>query len=557
MDKKKTAKKRLRVFQSSQISYLAAVILLFLLCGSVAAFEIQTGNEDIRLNWDNTFRYNLGYRVTDPSDEILKNVNMDDADRNFDKGIVSNRLDILSELDLVYKSRYGFRISAAGWYDNAYEDSNLDNNSVATSNHMSGGVPALGLNDYTKFYSRGPQGEILDALVFGKVNVGSIPVNLRFGRSAIVWGETLLGGIHNIGYAQVPLDSQKSYSVPGAEVKELYRPIFNAFAQAMLTSNFSIAAQWMLEWQPTRFAEAGSYYSTTDIAFSGGETLISGPIRFRHGADVQPDGRGDYGVMARWTPKCFDTNGTIGIYYRRFSDNIPQTILDVARLQYYFAYGDAIDLYGVSFNRQIAEASIGAELSYRVNMPLVSDTGITFGVRPREGQLFGARGKTWHGLVNAIIAWKPPVYTKIDNTSTAAEITWSHVDSVTQAFTSFKGRPSYTGLDRVTEHAVQAAVNFTPQWVQVFPGWDLSIPLTYKVGLYGNAAVTGGGNEHAGLYAFGLTMDGFYKYNISLKYSNYFGEHTTGPTGAFTLGSGTEASLFDRGTIQLTFKMTL
>jgi len=558
MDRKKAAKKQLRGFPGFQPGYLgSAVILLFLtLCGSVTAFEIPTGIDNIILRWDNTFRYNLGYRLTDPSDALLKNVNMDDGNRNFDKAIVSNRLDILSEFDIQYKRRYGARISAAGWYDNAYEGS-LENQSVATSNHMENGLPALGINDTTKFYHRGPNGEILDAFVFGSIDFGNVPVNMRLGRMSIVWGESLFSLTHGIGYAQVPLDALKGAAVPGVEVKELYRPVFNAYAQAQLASNLSIAAQWKLQWEPNRIPEAGSYYSSSDMLLGAGETLISGPIRFRKADDAQPTGKGDWGVMVRWSPDCFKENGAIGLYYRRLSDTSPQLILNPFMLQYYAAYGDAIDLYGISFTRQILSTSLGAEVSYRRNMPLNGDTAIS-AVRPKEGELFGPRGNTMHAVLNAIIPWSKPFdakFTRIDLATISTEVYWSRWDSVSQGYNLFKGRPSYTAMDRVTENNAGITVAFTPSWYSFLPGWDLSMPITYGAGLYGNSAVAGGGSEHAGSYSFGFVLDGFARYNFSLKYSNYFGEYDVGPTGALRTTNG--ATLFDRGTILFTFKTTL
>src|SRR5262245_51902889 len=69
-------------------------------CGNAGAFEIDTGNEDVRLRFDNTIRYNLGLRVESQDPALLGNPNIDDGDRNFKKnGIVNNRLDLLSEVD--------------------------------------------------------------------------------------------------------------------------------------------------------------------------------------------------------------------------------------------------------------------------------------------------------------------------------------------------------------------------------------------------------------------------------------------------------------------------
>ena len=53
--------------------------------GTAGAFEIDTGNPDLSLRWDNTIRYNLGYRAQSQDPAILGNPNFDDGDRNFSK----------------------------------------------------------------------------------------------------------------------------------------------------------------------------------------------------------------------------------------------------------------------------------------------------------------------------------------------------------------------------------------------------------------------------------------------------------------------------------------
>ena len=145
-----------------------AIAALFAASGAVQAFDIDTGNPDIQMRWDNTLRYNLGARAQSQDSKIIGSPNYDDGDRNFDKGsLVANRVDALSEFDFVYKRQIGFRVSGAGWYDNAY--SHLDNTNTATANTLVNGLPVAGaLSDYTKRYAKGVSGEILDA--FGFVN---------------------------------------------------------------------------------------------------------------------------------------------------------------------------------------------------------------------------------------------------------------------------------------------------------------------------------------------------------------------------------------------------
>jgi hypothetical protein len=155
--------------------------LLAGLTGGAGAFEIDSGNPDLRMRWDNTVRYNLGVRAQSQDPAILANPNSDDGDRNFSSGsLVTNRFDVLSEFDIVWRRNFGARFSAAGWYDHAYR--NLDNINTASANTLVNGLPVAGqLSSYTERYAKGPSGEWLDAFVFANFDVGSTPVSIKAG----------------------------------------------------------------------------------------------------------------------------------------------------------------------------------------------------------------------------------------------------------------------------------------------------------------------------------------------------------------------------------------
>ncbi|RKS27310.1 uncharacterized protein DUF1302 [Pseudomonas sp. WPR_5_2] len=542
------------------------VAMCAIACGSAGAVEIDTGNEDLQLRWDNTLRYNLGMRTEGQDKAILANPNNDDGDRNFDKHrLVNNRLDVLSESDLIYKGKYGARVSAALWYDAAYAG-DLDNDSVATSNHLdSNGHPATGLSRYTNRYYEGPSGEWMDAFVFGQYDLGDMPLKARLGRHTINWGESLLGAgaIHGISYGQAPLDQGKALALPGIEAKELYLPRNQISAQLQASPEWSFAAQYFFEWRPSRVPEAGSYLGFADIYQQGGESFILSPtLRATHGDDIEPRNAGDWGVMTRWSPEWLD--GTLGFYVRQFSDTLPQVILLAnAHPQYFLNYADKIDMYGISLSKQIGGVSVGADLDYRHNMPLVSSAArVTSTAQlPDDGDILGARGDTLHGVLNAIGTVSPtPLF---DSASWSTELTWSRWVSVnSDPLNLFKGSSAYkavpTNIDDVSRDAYGIAVNFTPTWYQVFPGGDLSMPVSYSQGLSGNSAVASGGNKDAGSYAVGLGLDLYSRYRFDLKYVDYFGDFSTNPlTGAALTPSGSQALLEDRGTVYFTFKTTL
>ena len=563
--------------------WLVVFLTLLMFCGRASAFEIPTGNEEYVLRWDNTLRYTVAQRLDGQNRAIVGNPNSDDGDRNFSSGIVSNRFDLLSEADMVYKKKYGIRVSGAAWYDERYADEKMQNRNVATSNYLVGsGTPAVGLNSYNTNNFSGPDGELLDAFAFANNEIEGMPLNVKIGRHTIYWGESLGAGglMHSVAYAQMPVDQAKALAMPGAEVKELFRPLNSISFQLQPTSKLSIAAQYSLQWESNKFAEAGTYLGASDVQIGGDQgSLISGfapgigYLRAVKGADIKPNDRRDWGVALRWAPELLD--GDLGFYYRNFSDKSPQlllqygvsgstvinpSIVDLSKGiigKYYLAYAQDITLYGISMSKQLLGLTVGTELSYRQNMPLVSDPVMippTADI-PGAGETGGARGETWHALVNfvGIIGPNPLFHTA----TWSMEYVWNHLDSVTQGAAVYKGRDDYHGIDKPTRNFAGGALNFTPTWFQTFPGVDFSLPLSISSGLIGNSCISGGGNKNAGSWGVGVGTDIFSKYKVDIKYVDYFGDYTTDPsTGAVKSTNGGSALLSDRGFISLTLKAT-
>lgn len=611
--------------RASKLALALAAVVAAGLAGNAGAFEFDTSNPDVKMRWDNTLRYNLGVRTQSQDQSILQNPNFDDGDRNFSNGsVVTNRFDLYSELDLVYQNKYGFRASAALWWDAAYNS--LDDTSTATANTLVNGLPVAGvLSPYTKRYAKGASGEWLDAFAFANFDIADVPVSLRAGQHTVYWGESLLlGGIvHGITYAQNSVDAWKALATPGTEAKELFRPRGGITLQLQPTTELSLAGQWFYNWQAARIPESGSYLTIQDGLNFGGDSIIVGPnpfaamvpgapalLRAWNTQAVAPSrysgSLGDWGFAARWSPAALD--GTLGFYYRNATDILPQVLLtpgvsttpvpapvctgiggsvvapgvciinpsatNVADLTqkgkfgtYSTAYGDNIHIYGLSLAKNIEGVAVSAELSYRQNMPLVSDPVVVLPaplVNPSLGQIAttavpstgtpGALGDTYHGLLNAIVLM--PKTALFDTAAVAAELTWMQWAKVTQNEAVFKGRSDYTAIDKPSKNFVGLGINVTPTWYQVWPGVDLTAPLTWNQGLSGNAAVTLGGNKNAGSWSAGVGADFYQKYRIQLTYNGYFGNYSTTATGAMDVPNGPYASLSDRGWWSFTFKTT-
>jgi len=620
MDQQQTAPNLRRGLRPTAIAVAVAAALAL---PAASAMEIDTGNDDIQMRLDNTVRLNVVQRVEAQDEAILKNPNYDDGDRNINRGRVFSRLDWLAEFDFTWKRAMGFRVSAAGWWDPAYD--RLNNASVATSNHLVNGRPALGLPGYTDRYAQGPSGEFLDVFAFGKFDIGTVPVNVKLGQTTVFWGESLLfnGAIHSVAYSQNPIDVWKGLATPGAESKELFRPRVGLNLQAQVAQDLSVMAQYFFNWQrfsnqAWRYPESGSYLSIGDAVLWGGESNITnatGSQRVWRGTDITPDeNTGNWGLAARWSPEWLD--GTLGAYYRRTYDMQPQamatpavatvpaavcsarggtpvgpttcylnprtaTLQQLTQLgkvgEYNVAFGSDIDIFGVSLSKNVGGVSVGTELSYRRNQPLLSETvtvlpaafvplvpGSIATTALPDGDTPGAKGSTMHGLVNVLgVISKTPVF---DTASWNAELTWMTWLDVEQNEAVFKGRDNYTQIDRVTKNYWGLALNFTPTWFQVLPGVDLLMPLSWSQGISGNAAITAGGQKGAGTFGIGVAADIYQKYRVDLKYVGFYGDYSTCPqvpvnvatcsAGAANIFNGTNAVLSDRDFVALTFKTT-
>jgi hypothetical protein len=541
--------------------------------GNALAFEFDTGNPDLSVRWDNTFRYNLGVRVEGRNNDIGNSAVSDEGTYSFNTGnAVTNRIDVLSELDVVWKKQYGFRVSAAGWYDAAYGDESSTNPNPPLVN-----IPSYvnrQYTSYTKKYYRGPGAELLDAFAFANFDLGTAPTSVKAGRHSLYWGESLFvnGNLHGIAYSQNPLDLQKGFATPGSEAKELFRPLGQVSAQSQITDTVSVAAQYFWQWEEFRYPEGGTYTGPVDFVFDGPQRqFLSAALGFASkGGPFEPSQSGEWGLSTRWSPAWLD--GTVGLYYRNYADKLPQTLLTQFgpnRSQYNLIYKDDIDLWGISLAKNIAGVSLGTELSYRHNTPLNSQVlGNASAAGPiARGTTPGPVGNTYHGLVNVIgIIPKTAVF---DTANYGVELTWSQWADVKSGANLFNaegfpgcvvaGQPGNKWDGCTTKNYFGLALAFTPTWFQVFPGVDFQAPLTFATGLKGNAPTVFGGNQANGNYTIGVGADIYQKYRVDLKYIDWFGRYKTGPGPngqQVTSQNGFTTLLEDRGFVSLTLKVT-
>ncbi|MGP3791532.1 DUF1302 domain-containing protein [Pseudomonas sp. B392_1p] len=581
--------KRLRVQAS-----LLAMAVAAAAAGNVHAVNLDFGNSDIQSRLDTTVRYNLGIRG-EHTDSRLKMGRAGTADPNnnavalgnnrFKKGdVLLNRLDVLSEFDFIYRDNYGFRMSAAAWYDPTY-GGGVDDPSFGDA--VSRGFFKNGkYSDYTRNYTTGPYAEVLDAFVFGTFDVGATTTSLRFGRHNIYWGNSLFPQSKQatIAYSQAPLDLQKAAYSPGLEAKELFLPQTQFTGTLQLNPELSLAWQYSLEWRRDRYPEGGTFFEYAAPAFYGADGPLIGTTKNKPGS-----GQHDWGVMATWQPEFMD-GGNMSLVFREFREKTPNPFAaDQNGLLDRVYNPKKNQLLGFALEQNIAEVNWGLELTYRKNAQLYTTvTGRLHEVAP--GMVLGfdsenaPRGDVYGIVLNAVKLL--PSTTLWDAGEIAAELAFQHLDKVTYdpalgmtaggVFTPLgggnfplEGSNSPLCADSsghpgsgdgswgcATRNSTVFSANFTPRWLQVWPGVDLSAPVFVSWGVQGNAA-TGGliGAEGQVSYSLGVQAEIYQTHTVKLAWNDSWSPiHNTYAAGGQGVTGGGTWWQNDHGWLSLSLK---
>ncbi|WP_443699772.1 DUF1302 domain-containing protein [Pseudomonas sp.] len=527
------ARKNAAVFRGERPPFALslAALMLGMIGANANAFEFDSGNPDLRVRWDNTLKYSAAWRVEGQSDKLTKgqtSLNLDDGDRNFDKGLISNRLDLLSEFDVTYQN-FGARLSGAAWYDDVY-NKKTDNNDSGRNNSLSGDdFPS----DTRELHGR--KAELLDAFIFGKGHVGDRAISGRIGQYAMQWGESLYYGANGIAGGMAPIDVAKSLSVPNTQFKELIRPVKQVSTQFELTSEVSIGAYYQFEWEANRLPASGSYFSTDDYFGDGNERMYVGSpvmpggesLAFYHGKDKDAKDSGQGCLQLRIRGESVDW----GLYAIRFHDKSPQLNVrpDFANLnpqtgkagEYYWLYPEGIEAVGGSFSLTQGDYNIAGEVSTRWHQPLASTNQRTLlageALDNGDGSLY-ATGHTLHANLSWLATLGPSVLSQ--EASFTGEFAWNRTLSVTH---------SPAALDSNADRdAWSMRTVYEPMYRQAFPGLDISVPMgiSYTHGK-SSALGTGFGVDHGGDINIGIKGNYLNSWNLGLTYTHYYGPENT------------------------------
>jgi hypothetical protein len=298
--------------------------------------DLSGKSSSFSLHLDVTLSYGARYRTDERDPAIYSHHeggtawggNGDDGNLNFDKGIVSNTPK--ATVDFSFASnpnksvRFGFFVRGSAFYDFALERDCCARTELTQE--------AL---DWA-----GSRTELLDAYAWLDFGAGEI----RVGQQVLNWGEStfIQGGISVIN----PVDVS-ALRVPGAELREAFRPQGMVWASFNLSNNISIEGFYQYEWQEIVIDPPGTYFSTNDFAGPGGEHVFLGfdtfadtgeppmfippdlasamdyPFMSVPRADtVEADDGGQYGLALRlFAPSMGGTE--FGLYYINYHSRLP------------------------------------------------------------------------------------------------------------------------------------------------------------------------------------------------------------------------------------------
>ena len=501
--------------------------------------------KNFKISWDTTVKYSNAFRVqsrsraltdSDPSVNVL-NANQDDGDRNFKGGLISNRLDILSEIDLVYKSHFGIRASGALWGDQVY-NMHTDNNSPFTYNAFS--VPNTQFTAGTREIHMA-HAELLDAFAFAKFDIGEkSSLSIRGGQFAQQYGESLFFGSQGIAGGMAPVDLVKLLAVPSSQFKEIIRPVPQVSMLFQINPRVSIGGYYQLGFggwgqtdKGTRFPAVGSYFSFVDILGQGAERLVvgppiipgGGPAAFFHTRDLYPKDWGQFGGEV----KVRAGDGVdLGFYAIQFHDKAGQLYLhptfgppnfqtgQIGTFQW--VYPENVKAVGVSATKTFGTFNWAAELSTRIHQDLNSDGWSQqnpFQVGDNNHHAQYAIGNSVQGQISWIASLKPNFISK--EASWAGELAWNALVSITD-------NPAL--LDpNTTKHAVGFRTVYEPVYRQWKPGADLSFPIGFAFFPMGKSAVFNGfGPDKGGDYSLGVALAFRDVWRFGLTYNGYYGD---------------------------------
>lgn len=318
---------------SITISFALIVALSLSLSIKAEAYEWESADQRLTVDWDNEISYGAIWRTQDTDErmgargdfselQLRGQINKNDGNQNFNKGLAASVFAWTSEIDLVFDQDYGAFVRGVAFYDEVIMRDFHDGGAV--DQFENGGCGNRFCPETEQ--EAGSKAEFLDAYVWGNFFVGETPLTLRLGHQVVQWGEALF---LQDGVNQINPVSLSTLRRPSAELREALIPLPMIFAQTELGTNLSVEAFYLFDWEASEGDAVGTFLSThdafvgegarailTDLEGSALETVARAYNGFAYGVDNtspaatrlktdriddrEPGSTGQYGVAFRY-----------------------------------------------------------------------------------------------------------------------------------------------------------------------------------------------------------------------------------------------------------------
>ena len=431
-----------------------------------------------------------------------------------------------------------FDASATSFYDTVY---NQETKNTGGSTYNPAQQPFNKFTNATQIQA-GRNIEARNLFVYGSQTVAGVPVTLRVGRLANLFGESLLFAQNGISYGQAPLDIQHAVSVPNTQAKDLFLPVGQALISAQLNDSISVSAYYQFEWEKFNLPPAGSYFSVADILDEGGERIYAGPagpasaLYFYRGKDIRGSNTGQFGGAVHYDPE--GSAWDFGLYALQYNDSEPQIYVEpkagrpsfvpgtaagspaaLSLGNYQVVYANGIQIYGASASTTIGALNLAGEASVRANEDLVSSVTVLPGqiAGNNESNALYAIGDVAHYQVSEIYlgSKEPGLW---DASQVIGEVAGENLFAITknkQNFDTAIGRHMALGLRTL------ASVTY----YEALPGFDVSPSIGLGWNFMGLSPDTmsfnNTGIDRGGDITFGISGTYLNKWTGGINYTYY------------------------------------
>jgi hypothetical protein len=478
--------------------------MTLLLIGQAGAATLDSG-PDFEASWTNSIRTSTSYQVNEVPPLAAGSCGLA-PNCGFGDGFTQGRVDFLSELELQGR------------------DSGLHASLEARRDVVE---PNEGYFDLFEAY--------------GHVTVpigGDRPLSVFLGRHTVIWGESLFFSGNSIAGAMAPIDNTVR-DASRYQSNARFLPVGQASFSWQVSGSLALLGYDQFEWRRNRVDPEDAYAGIGDVlgAEFNRQIVLAlpyyGKVSYDRETAPTPSSRDQFGLGAKFHKDAFE----LGLFGLSFDAKTPTILYDGEDARYTLDYGRGIDLIGISLAGPLADASFAAEFSGRRNMPLV--TGGTF-LEPPFYARSGPRGDTLHGQMS-VTAEIAPLPILPGGADWAFEVAGNHL--VTTTF-----EPDQLVAGRTRSAAALRTV-FTPQFFQILPRLDLTLPISLGYNFLGLSQVLPDMNRGTGDVGIGVTATLGQSWTGSLSLTRYFGTSKT-PFGAVAYG-GNPLSQWDSLSLSL------